>query len=98
VIFVTHAVKRPLLLFFLIVASAGPLAADQGVPRAAPSTQAPAPAPKASPLYKPAAPETPTIAEAEKADAAAKSEGATVTMSTTALLLIVVILIILIAA
>ena len=96
-IYVTHAVKRPLLILFSIVVLAGPLAADQGVPRVAPSKEAPAPAPKESPLFKPAATEVGTIAEAQKADAAAHSEGATVTMSTTALLLIVVILVILVA-
>jgi hypothetical protein len=96
VISVTRAAKVPLFLFLLMAGTAGPLAADQATPRAA-TTQASAakPAPKASPLFKPAARETGTIAEAQQADSAASSSGG-VTISNSALLLVIIVLLLVI--
>lgn len=88
----------PLFLLMFVVA---PLSAQQSKPAVASTTQAtpaPAAAPAPKPIYGSEASKPGTIAEAQEANAAANSSGATINLSEGALILVIVVLLILIIA
>jgi len=100
---ITHnAGKLPLLVLMVAGLFAAPLVAQQAKPRVANTTSSAAPAAatasKPSPVYGSEASKPGTIAEAQAADAAANSSGATINLSEGALILVIVVLLILIIA